>query len=203
MSDAKRNAIIIAVTGGIACGKSTAGGMLKEAGFAICDSDHIAHELMRKGTPVFQAIVRHFGTHILDAEGEISRPALGKLVFDHPTELSILNGLIHPAVRDYLRRWISERTACGENGAVLIPLLFESKMESLDWAAVLCLSSSEDQMIQRLKERGLNEEEARKRMNSQMPLKEKESRADFVIQNNTSLDDLNRMIRETVRKITA
>ncbi len=127
------NVVAVGVTGGIACGKSEVGRILDNMGFAVCDADRIAHDLMEKGTPVFSQVVDHFGTSILAENGEISRPILGKIVFENPAQREVLNGLVHPAVRESLAGWIDQMRSEGQRSAVLVPLLFESGMQDLDW----------------------------------------------------------------------
>ena len=201
MSDHKRKSIVIGLTGGIACGKSEVGRILGGLGFAVCDADHVAHDLMKKGTPVYQQVVDRFGSRILAEDGEISRPILGNIVFENPEQREFLNGLVHPAVRDALVKWIGRMRAAGQSSVVLLPLLFESGMQDLDWDAVLCVSSSEELVFQRLEKRGLNREEAEKRVRSQMPLAEKEMRADDVVPNHGTLDELELATRATVQAI--
>lgn len=201
MSDSKRKAISIGVTGGIACGKSEVGRILSEIGFAVCDADRVAHTLMDNGSPIFQNVVDHFGDQILSENGDISRPVLGKLVFDDPFKLGELNALVHPAVRQALEEWLEGQRAEGQPAAALIPLLYESGMEDLKWDAVVCVSSLEQEVFQRLEKRGLSPEEVEKRINSQMPLAEKEERADVVIPNNGTLGELELVVRKTVKTI--
>ena len=201
MSDFNRKAISIGVTGGIACGKSEVGRILREIGFAVCDADRVAHDLMDKGSPVFQHVVDHFGDQILSESGGISRPVLGKLVFDDPSKLRALNALVHPAVRKALEDWMECRRTEGRPAAVLLPLLYESGMEDLDWDAVVCVSSPKQNVFQRLEKRGLSPEEAEKRVCSQMPLAEKEKRADVVIPNIGTLGELELAVRKTVEAI--
>lgn len=201
MPDNKRKAIVVAVTGGIACGKSEVGRILGRMGFAVCDADRVAHDLMGKETPVFQQVVSHFGSQILSDDGEIARPILGKIVFENPKQREILNGLVHPAVRESLAEWIGKIRTKGRCATVLVPLLFESGMQQLDWDAVICVSSREKEVFQRLKNRGLNHEEAMKRIHSQMPLAEKEKLADYVVPNVGTLDELEWATRKTVQAI--
>lgn len=200
---APQNPGILAVTGGIACGKSEVGRILETMGFAVCDADHLAHDLMKKGTPVYQEVVDFFGTHILSADKEIARPALGKDVFENPEKLKTLNRLVHPAVQERLQHWIADARLNNRNAAVLVPLLFESGMDALDWDAIICVSSSEQQIFERLKSRGCGRKEAGQRMASQLPLEEKEKRSDHVIQNFGSLGELEQATRETVNTIMA
>lgn len=202
MSDNKCKAIVVAVTGGIACGKSEVGRILGRMGFAVCDADRVAHDLMGKETSIFQQVVRHFGSQILSEDGEIVRPILGKIVFENPKKRELLNGLVHPAVREALEEWIGKMRAKGQCAAVLVPLLFESGMQQLDWDAVICVSSWEKDVFQRLKNRGLNHEESIKRIHSQMPMAEKETRADHVVPNLGTLDELEWATRKTVQAIS-
>jgi dephospho-CoA kinase len=201
MPDYKPNAIVIGVTGGIACGKTEVGRILEKMGFLVCDADSIAHELMKKGTPVYRQIVDFFGENILTDEGEVFRPALGKIVFDNPEQRDVLNRLVHPAVRNFITDWIEKKRSAGQQAAVLLPLLFESGMQDLDWDAVICVSSSEDAVFQRLENRGLNSEEAEKRIRSQMPLVEKERLADYVVSNDGTLGELELATRKIVQVI--
>lgn len=201
MSNAERSAIVVALTGGIACGKSEVGRILGKMGFVVVDADRMAHALMAKGTPVYQSIVDCFGEHILAEDGEISRPLLGKIVFDHPEQRLKLNRLVHPAVRNVLAEWISERRSKGENAAAQIPLLFESGMETLDWDAVICVSSSDAQVFERLGKRGIPREDAIKRINSQMALPDKERLSDCVIQNLGTLQELEKATRTAVDRL--
>lgn len=201
MSNNKRNRVVLGVTGGIACGKSEVGRILGEMGFAVCDADRVAHDLMKKGTPVFSQVVDRFGTHILSDDGEISRSILGETVFEDPAQRETLNRLVHPAVRESLERWILRKRNAGENTAILVPLLFESGMQDLDWDAVVCVSSCEEDIFQRLEKRGLTREEAEKRIHSQMPLAEKEKLADHVVPNSGTLGELELATRKTVEAI--
>ncbi len=178
--------IILALTGGIACGKSEAGRILAHEGFAVLDTDLLAHELMAPGTPVFQKVVGRFGQGVVGAEGNLDRALLGKIVFDDPVARQDLNGLVHPAVIQAAERW---KTGLAGDAAVLVPLLFETGWVS-GWDAIICVSADPSVVFQRLEKRGLNEDEARKRLAAQMPLSEKEKQADFIIKNNETLDAL-------------
>lgn len=201
MSDINRESMIICVTGGIACGKSEVGRILGGMGFAALDADGVARDLMREGSPVFRAVVAHFGGRILTDEGGIARPMLGEIVFGDESERKVLNALVHPAVREFVSHWIAERRTGNTNAVVLIPLLYESGMETLEFDAVACVSSSEEEVLHRLGGRGLSQEEALSRIRSQMPLAEKEERADFTVPNFGTLGELEMATRNTVRAI--
>ncbi len=198
MSEKMRESIVVALTGGIACGKSEVGRILGEEGFVVCDADRVAHGLMVRGTPIYQRIVEEFGREILAGDIEISRPLLGKIVFGDPEKRLRLDRLVHPAVRGFLSDWIVGRRMRSELAVVQIPLLFESGMQSLDFDAVVCVSCDEDLVVRRLGERGLGPEESRLRIASQMPLAEKERLSDYVIRNRGTLEELKQATREFV-----
>lgn len=185
--------VIIAVTGGIACGKSETGRVLSEQGFTVLDTDLLAHELMKRGRPLFEKVVARFGGPVVGENGEINRKVLGGIVFSDDEAREELNALVHPVVIDETERWIKRQTA---DVAVLIPLLYETGWVD-GWDAVICVSSTDEQIVQRLRGRGLNEAEARGRISAQMPLEEKEQQADFVIVNNETLNELRSQVIQT------
>jgi len=189
--------IILGITGGIACGKTETGRIFTEAGFAVLDTDLLAHEVMKAGTPVFERVIEQFGKAILSEDGEIDRAKLGQLVFADPAERNILNELVHPAVIKAAEQWKQEKPG---DAAILVPLLFEAGWTE-GWDAVICVSADEKQIFQRLEKRGLSEDEVRKRIAAQMPLAEKEAKADFVIENNETLDALREEILRVVECI--
>ena len=203
MTGDSRNSLVLGITGGVACGKSEVGRILGEMGFEVCGGDRVAHDLMKKGTPVYRQVVDRFGMRILSDDGEISRPILGKAVFANPTEREVLNGLVHPAVRENLEWWVLDIWRQQKKAAILVPLLFESGMETLPWDAIICVSSSKELVFQRLEKRGLDQNEAVLRVESQMPLAEKERRSDYVVSNVGTLGELDQSSRNTVKRVMA
>lgn len=181
--------ICLAVTGGIACGKSSVGHILAANGWKVLDCDFLAHELMQKGRPVYVSVVKRFGADILDESGEISREKLGRKVFADAGEREALNKTVHPAVMEAAGRWIQDCRDANEDCAVLVPLLFETGWTE-GWDAVLCVRADPETVFHRLEKRGLSRQAARRRVESQMPLDEKEKRADFTIENNTTPEEL-------------
>ncbi|HKL22608.1 MAG TPA: dephospho-CoA kinase [Tichowtungia sp.] len=178
--------ITLALTGGIACGKSETGRILAEKGFAVLDADTLAHGLMAAGMPVYRKVVDRFGPDTVGENGELDREALGRIVFSNPDALQDLNAIVHPAVIEVAEEWKKQQAG---DAAVLVPLLFEAGWTA-GWSAIICVSTDEQTVFQRLEKRGLSEDEARKRISAQMPLSEKEKRADFIIKNNDTLDAL-------------
>ena len=156
----------VAITGGIACGKSLVAKYLNELGFATVDADDIAHELVPPG----------------------ERARLAKIVFRDPAARKALEARLHPVIRQRLR----ERTVqCGEGRAIaVIPLLFEVHWDE-DYDIICCVTSGKENQIARMTAtRGYTRDEAEARMSAQMPLKEKAAKSHYVIANDGSPDDL-------------
>ena len=193
-------AVILGITGGIACGKTETGRILSAEGFKVLDSDFLAHELMGKGRSVYAAVVKQFGDAILAEDGEIDRARLGKKVFADPQAREALNRLVHPAVIAAAKEWIEECREAQEDAAVLVPLLFEAGWTE-GWDAVICVTAPEEPIFQRLEKRGLSREEARKRIAAQMPQSEKAAKADFIIENGGTPDALRSRIMGLVEEI--
>lgn len=173
---------IIALTGGIACGKTTVAGWLREAGASVIDADAISRELTAPGGEALPALREAFGSGVFREDGALDRALLGKMVFGDEAARARLNGILHPRIR---RRMEEQIQACREKGASIvvleIPLLFEAGMEGMA-QRVICVSASQEAQIQRLKSRdGLSRQEALARIRSQWPLEEKERLSDEVI----------------------
>lgn len=192
--------IILGITGGIACGKTEAGRILSAEGFKVLDTDFLAHELIRKGHPVYDKVVAGFGNSILSEDGEIDRQKLGKAIFDSPALRDALNRLVHPAVIEAACEWINGCREAQEDAAVLVPLLFESGWTE-GWDAVICITAPEEQVFRRLEERGLTKEDACKRIAAQLSQQEKAAQADFVIQNSGTPDALRNRMMDLVEEI--
>ena len=196
-----KNSFILAVTGGLACGKSEVGRILQQHGFAVCDADHLAHDLTKKNTPIYQAILNTFGQKILTNNKEISRPTLGKIVFKNPHQLQKLNDIIHPEIRKILIKKIKTFRTNAQPAALLVPLLFEAHMDNLDWDTILCVSANKEIIFDRLAKRGLNKNESLARLAAQLPLTQKESRSNIVLHNSGTLNDLEKNLLAIVNKI--
>ena len=187
----------IGITGGIACGKSEAGRILESIGIKVCDADRVAHQQMIPGTPVYSDIVRVFGRKVLGEDGLVDRGTLGQIVFDDPEALRRLNELVHPAVLEAIQSWLSEQQGLC---AVMVPLLFEVGWEAM-WDAVVCVAASEENVMARLGKRGFSAEESRRRIEAQMALSEKISRADYVIYNDGTLAEFRESTLSVVDRI--
>ena len=190
----------MALTGGIACGKSEVAGFWRRWGAEVLDADEVAHGLIAPGGEGVEAVVREFGARVRAADGGVDRRALGAIVFGDPAARERLNALLHPAVIRRMRGWADGIRRAGGRGVAAVPLLYEAGLEK-DWDAVVCVASDEDQILERLAGRGLTPEEARARIASQWPVREKAVRADHVIDNNGSLAELEDKSRAVWKRI--
>jgi dephospho-CoA kinase len=191
----------IAVTGGIACGKSLVGSYLAEQGIAVCEADRLAHGALSRGEPVFDSVVRAFGNDILGADGAIDRSVLGKRVFADPALLARLNALVHPEVKRRWLTWMSDAAGDSRPAAAIIPLLYEIGEEREEWTAVICVSAPRSRQLEWLALRGLTPEEAEQRIASQWPSRRKMALADYVIINSGTKELLIRQTQKALRCI--
>ncbi|PRP56561.1 dephospho-CoA kinase [Bacillus halotolerans] len=189
--------LVIGLTGGIASGKSTVANMLIDKGITVIDADIIAKQAVEKGMPAYRQIIDEFGEDILLENGDIDRRKLGALVFTNEQKRLALNSIVHPAVREEMLKRRDESVANQETFVVLdIPLLFESKLESLV-DKIIVVSVTKELQLERLTKRNqLTEEEALSRIRSQIPLEEKVSRADNVIDNSGTLEETKQQLEE-------
>ena len=188
--------LIVGLTGGIACGKSTVSRRLQEKHkLPIVDADQIARDAVEPGTSTYNSIVDHFKDKIprlLQEDGHLNRPELGSFVFSHPDELKILNGITHPAIKYQMFKEIMKYYILGYGMCILdVPLLFEGGLDTF-CATTICVVCDEDTQLERLLVRNINlsTEDARNRIKSQMPMDERERVSDYTIDNNGSLAEL-------------
>jgi dephospho-CoA kinase len=190
----------VAITGGIACGKSLFSHYLQRLGAELLDADDVVHRLEAPGGAAVPRLVRLFGDSVLDSQGGIDRAALAGWVFADADALERLNAALHPLVRKILSDWIA---APGDAlRAAVIPLLFEAGW-SEDWDVIVCLVSSETLQLERLmRHRGLTEGQARRRIAAQMPVTEKAARAHLVVHNDADAEALAREAEKVYRILT-
>jgi dephospho-CoA kinase len=190
----------VALTGGIACGKTAVGVILEERGIPVCEADRLAHAALRRGSPVYPAVVEAFGPAILDAAGEIDRTVLGRIVFGAADSLQRLNRLVHPAVRAAWLGWLQAQPPATPLAVVSIPLFYEIG-EAAGWDAVICVACSRAAQLERLRARGLSLEDAEARLRAQWPQARKMERADYVIVNCGSLDLLRQQTEHIIKAL--
>lgn len=188
----------VALTGGIACGKSTVSNMFVQKGAHLIDFDILAHEVQKPGRAAWEKIVGYFGEDILFPDKKVDRIKLAAIVFYDAQKLAALNKIVHPYVflewHDHL-----EKIAYKEKNAIIIaavPLLFEVNSQHLFDVNLLVFASEEQQLKRLIGRNKLSEAEAQKRIKSQMPIEQKAALADIVIDNKNSLSDTQKMVDE-------
>lgn len=195
----------IGLTGGIATGKSTVSQMLERRGAALVDADRIAREVVEPGQAPLRQIAERFGQAVLNEDGTLNRRKLGQIVFSDEAERKALEAITHPAIRALMKERMARLEAERPDRLVVVdvPLLFESKLQSL-FEQVLVVYVPRSVQLARLMERdGLAEEEARKRLDAQMDIEDKKRLADYVIDNSAGLaeteEQIERFWRDKVR----
>lgn len=189
--------LLLGLTGNIASGKSTVAQLLSERGATIIDADVLARRAVERGSTAFDAIVKRWGTSVLAPDGHLDRAALRRAVFGNPRELEALNDIVHPEVERLREQRIGEARTRGDRIVVCdIPLLFEKKMaERFD--RILLVDAPRPLRLERLvTDRGLRETEAMDMIAAQMPAELKRARADFVIDNASTLTELERRVND-------
>ncbi len=201
----------IALTGGIACGKSTLAKFLRELGIRLLDADDVVHELEAPGGAAVPAIVARFGAGVLAADGSVDRPKLAGIVFADAAARRDLEAILFPLVRSRLRAFTSEAARRGRPPSTvpappstvplyiaIIPLLFESHWEG-DYDIILAITSPLECQIHRMmRTRGYSRVQAEARLAAQMPVAEKAARADFVVVNDSTHEHLKDEARRLV-----
>lgn len=181
----------VGLTGGIGSGKSSVARRLAELGAVVVDADQVARDVVAKGEPALAAVVERFGPQVLRPDGELDRPALGRVVFADPEALRALEGITHPAVWERTARLREE--AAGAGAAVLVhdmPLLVEKQM-SPEYHLVVVVDTPVETRVRRLVEhRGMPEEDARARMRSQAGDEARRVAADVVLDNDGTPHEL-------------
>src|SRR5690625_3271895 len=194
-------ATIIGLTGSIGTGKSTVSKMFLQLNFPVVDADKIAREVVEPGKDAYRKIVDSFGETILQQNSQIDRKLLGEIVFGDEHKRKQLNEIIHPAIREEMLAQQESYIKNGEQCVVLdIPLLFESKLTQLvDKIIVVYVNS--DIQLQRIMERdGCSKKTALQRVKAQIPVSEKVKLADAVINNNGSMEETFKQLKNILQK---
>jgi dephospho-CoA kinase len=185
--------ILIGLTGNIASGKSEVARMLAERGATLIDADVLAREAVEPDTQALKDIVKRWGKDVLKSDGSLDRGSLRQIVFSDQNELDALNRIVHPGVTRLRDREIAKARERGDQLVVcVIPLLFERNLVE-EFEAIVLVDAPRPLRLERLvRTRGLDETDAMNMIVSQMPAELKRARADYVIENNGSLEDLER-----------
>jgi dephospho-CoA kinase len=191
----------VGLTGGIGAGKSAVSSRLAERGAVVIDSDVLAREVVARGTDGLDEVVAAFGPGVLTADGDLDRPALGKIVFGDETARRKLEAIIHPRVR---ARAAEIEHQASDDAIVVhdIPLLVETGQAG-KFDVVLAVDVPVDVQVERLtSQRGMTDEEAKQRIASQASRDDRLAAADVVVDNSGSLTDLERRLDQVWEQLT-
>jgi dephospho-CoA kinase len=192
----------LGLTGGIASGKSAVAAMLREKGFSVLDADSLAHKLIEPGQPAYDEVLQEFGQSVLAPGGRVERAKLSAIVFHDRAKLDRLNAIVHPRVGEFVFRQFEEWQRAGTRDAAFVEaaLLIESGIhKKLDGLVVAWCEP--EQQLQRLRDRGLSESEARRRIAAQLPVEEKLLLATEKIDCSGSLDETRRQVEALAAKL--
>ena len=196
------------LTGGMACGKSFVAAALGELGCEIVEADELGRAVMQPGGEAYQAVVEAFGEEVLDQRGLIDRPRLASIVFSAPERLRALNAIVHPAVRERALREIEEIRR-RDSGAIVI-YVAAILIESGAWREmdkIIVVSCERARQIERAMLRpGAIEADVVARIQSQMPLDEKQAWADYLIDTGGTKEDTlrqTRIVYEELRRLAS
>lgn len=190
--------MVVGLTGGIASGKSLVSTELKRLGAHIIDADIIAREIVVPGNPAYYEIISEFGQEVLREDGTLNRKMLGSVVFADDKRLKALNSITHPRILKRIEDDIEKiNAACAHplivvDIALLIELGFHKKVEK-----VIVVFADDDKLVKRMMARdNLTEHEAKQRLSAQLPMKEKLRYADYVIDNNGSVEEAQAQVKK-------
>lgn len=197
---------IYGLTGGIASGKSTVSGILIKMGYSVVDMDKISREIFERGKPAYIKVVNHFGEEILDKNEEIDRKKLGSIVFPQAEKLKILNDITHPEIMRESKNKIENILKDEDIVFVDSPLLFETidtmKKYDLNFDKLILVYVNRETQIKRLIKRdGIEKEEAYKILNSQMDIEDKREKADYIIENTGTIEELEVKVRQLLKAL--
>ena len=182
--------LLVGLTGGIGSGKSTVARLLEKRGAVVFDADLLAREAVEPGTPGHAAVIERFGADVLAPGGELDREALASIVFADPSARRDLEEIVHPEVR---RLFAEGSEAYRDTDRVVVfsaPLLVETGMHTAFEILVVVSATVATQIERLMRQRGMSEASIRARIEAQAPLEDKAAVADFLVDNEGTLEEL-------------
>lgn len=193
---------LVGLTGGIASGKSTVATILRRLGAAVIDADELSRKVVQPGEDAWKEIVESFGPDILNEDKRLDRRKLRKIIFDHPEARKRLEAIIHPRVRALAEDKFRAAAQAGHSIIVYeVPLLFENQMHLWLRPVILVACKASIQKTRLQARDHLTEVEAQRHVDAQMSLEAKARLADYVIENNGDLEDLEQQVKRLWEKI--
>jgi dephospho-CoA kinase len=201
-SDYSGGMLLVGLTGNIASGKSSVAKLLEQRGVTLIDADVLAREAVRRGTPAFEAILERWGEVVIAPDGSLDRGALRSRVFSDESELAALNAIVHPEVARLRDEQIAEARQRGDRIVLCdIPLLFEKHLTE-DFDLLILVDAPRPMRLERLvRDRGLEEADAMQMIAAQMPAELKRARADIIIDNTGTREDLARRVEDVWNRL--
>jgi dephospho-CoA kinase len=190
--------MVIGLTGNYGMGKSTVARMFRELGAIVIDADDIVRELLKDSAVIYE-IKKAFGEDIVEGN-EINKRMLAEIVFEHPHLRISLENILHPRVFMKIDEEIAKITDTSAIVIIEAPVIFERGYQNR-FDKIITVYASEGIAIQRLKEKGISEDDARKRLKSQFPVEMKISKSDFAIDNSRDLENTRRQVEEIYREL--
>jgi dephospho-CoA kinase len=186
---------VYGLTGGIGSGKSTVASLLEDYGIPVVSADELSRIVVAKGSDGLNDVVELFGPEVLDDKGELDRRKMAAIVFQEPHKRKELEAILHPRIRERFEQVLDALEKAGHEVAIYeVPLLFEKNLQG-EMKAVLLVTADEPTRIARVKTRDdVTETEVRARIAAQMDEALKRKKADYIVENNGSMDDLRREV---------
>jgi len=193
--------MVLGITGGMGCGKTTAALMFEGRGFCRLDLDAVVRERVLTVPAVIEALRSRFGDGVLDSSGAVNRSAVAESVFADDAELRWLEELIHPKVFEIWSEVARTASGKGPNAVIEVPLLFERSLEK-KFDFTICVACTREKQLERLERRGLKRAFADQRISKQLPLTRKIELSDFVLWNEGSPDFLRTQVDRLVDSLS-
>lgn len=195
----------VALTGGLATGKSYVAARLQQHGLPTIDADRLVHELLLPESEAIDPIVARFGREVLDEDGSISRRVLGRKVFADPIARRDLEAILHPRVYGRIHAWFESLAGEGRHPVAVadIPLLYETRREQEFDRVVVVACDAEEQVRRAMKRDNIPESEARQRLAAQLPIVDKVRRADYVVWTTGTHEETDGQVDDVVRTLKA
>lgn len=195
--------MIVGLTGGIACGKTTVSNLFKDKGCPIVDADQVAREVVEPGELGLSQVVERFGTGVITEDGTLNRKKLGQIVFSDEAARAELNAILHPLIQKRMQEKKEQALKLAPPFVIMdIPLLYENGHENTMDIVIVVYVPASVQLERLMLRDGFSRQEAKKRIASQMDIEEKKKRADFIIDNTGTFEDTKQQVEKIYSRLS-